>query len=201
MTEDYRQAIAAKYRAILLFGPPGSGKGTQGRILGQVPGYWFVSMGEILRSLDTTTEPGQQVQQHLRRGELVPAQLVISVWMQYMDDPSEAGFQPDGDLLVLDGLPRNVDQAKLLQPHVRIERIIHLAADQSQLIERIRNREQERQDDANDDIIRHRFDVYREQTAPLLEHYPGDLIANVDATRIPLAVLQQIVGVLLANQE
>lgn len=90
MADDNQQAIAEKYRAIVLLGPPGSGKGTQGCILGEVPGYWFISMGEILRSLKSKTQPGRQIQQHLHGEELVPAQLVISVWMQHMRNLSLA---------------------------------------------------------------------------------------------------------------
>lgn len=203
MTEDCRQAMAEKYRTILLIGPPGSGKGTQGRILGEVPNYWFVSMGELLRSLNTTTEPSRQVQQHLRRGELVTAQLVIYVWTKYMNDLSEAGLRPQHDLLVLDGLPRSVEQAKLHQPHVQVERGIHLACDdQSLLIERIRSRNAGRQDDANDDVIHDRFHVYREQTAPLLDdQYLGDKVTKIDATASPLRVLHEIVRSLVLGDK
>lgn len=194
---DNQQATDKKYRAIVLLGPPGSGKGTQGRNLGEVPGYWFVSMGEILRSLDTKTQPGRQIQQHLHSGELVPAKLVISVWMQYVGDLSATGFDPHRDVLVLGGLPRNIEQVELLRPHVRVERVIYLACDDESLLsERIRGRDAGRQDD----VIRHRFNVYREQTAPLLDHYGGERATKVDATNSPLRVLHEIVESLVTRE-
>ena len=158
-------------------------------------------MGEILRSLDTQVEPGRQIQQHLHSGELVPAHLVISVCMQYMAEQAGSGFRPSEHILVLDGLPRDLEQAKLLQSNVQIECVVHLVCDdESILFERIRHRDVERQDDAKDDIIRHRFDVYREQTAPLLDRYPSDLIVTVDAARAPIEVLEQIVSALTSHQ-
>lgn len=186
-----------RLRAVLLIGPPGSGKGTLGRILGSVPGFSFVSMGEVLRSLDPQTEPGRTIHEHVRAGELVPSGLVVSAWDRHLEKEVEAGFQPQTKLLVLDGLPRNVEQAELLSPRIEMKQVIHLICeDDDVLIERIRQRDDGRKDDIDDDVIRHRFDVYREQTLPLLHWYPQETVASVDATGSPLEVLCQTAIVL-----
>jgi len=197
MANQSGNGASKEYHAILLFGPPGSGKGTQGRILGEVPGFCLVSMGDVLRSLDPSGNPGREVHRHLRAGTLVPSELVIAVWKKHMEKRVAARFDPRRGLLVLDGLPRNVEEAKMLVPYVGIERVIHLACEnEAILIDRIRRRSREgdRPDDTNDAVVQHRFDVYRTETLPVLDRYPPQAIAVVEAARTPLQVLHQIVG-------
>lgn len=199
MTDNENQPTVHRIRAVLLMGPPGSGKGTQGRILGKVPGFSFVSMGDLLRSLDPSREPGRAIHAHLRAGELVPAKLVLSAWDQYLESRVEAGLQPREEQLVLDGFPRNIEQAELLEPRVEIQQVIHLACDDDEiLMERIRQRNDGRTDDADANVIRHRFEVYRKQTVPLLDWYPRESITSVDGKRSPLGVLCQIVNALIS---
>lgn len=191
------QTEAAKYNSVLLLGPPGSGKGTQGQALGRLPGYLFVSMGQLLRSLDAETVLGRKSHHFLKSGDLVPPELVIEVWRNHMRAQPVDRFNPETDLAILDGLPRNIDQAELLQQFIHIHRVIHLSCghDIASLIERIRERAQGRDDDSNEAVIRHRFDVYRAETEPLFDWYPANLVATVDALRSPLEVLKQVVQV------
>lgn len=183
--------------AVLLFGPPGSGKGTMGLALGTLPGCTFVSMGETLRSVDPETDSGRRIREIQRKGDFVPADLVISVWIQRMKKLARQGFRPDQDLLALDGLPRTRQQAELLGSHLHIQQVIHLACDDRSLLEqRIRNRDAGREDDTDASVIRHRFDVYEEQTEPLLQWYPEEKISTVDAALPPMEVLGGIIGAL-----
>jgi adenylate kinase len=200
--EDKGVAVERKYRAIELFGLPGTGKGTQGRILGEVPGLYYFGCGDVLRSLGSETDNGREVQQRIDRGELVPDELVVSIWEEHMERAvAEGRFDPDRELLVLDGLPRTVPQAEMLESRLTVERLLYLTCrDERVLIERIlqRRQQQGRADDADETLIRRRFQIYREQTAPVLDHYPASLVREIAGDRSPLVVLHEIVEELLS---
>ena len=104
-----------QWRAILLFGAPGSGKGTQGKILGSIPGFCHLSCGDVFRGMDLRTKVGQAFLKYSSEGKLVPDDVTVDLWRQHMANMVTLGkFKPEIDHLVLDGIPRNVDQAKLL---------------------------------------------------------------------------------------
>src|SRR3954447_5864526 len=97
-----------KYKSILLFGAPGSGKGTQGKILSAIPGFYHTSTGDIFRTLDLQSEAGRGFWEHARRGGLVPDEFTINVWKNYIKGMEMINqFHPETDILVLDGVPRN----------------------------------------------------------------------------------------------
>lgn len=184
------------YRAVLLFGAPGVGKGTQGKILGVIPGFLHLSMGDVFRSLDKDSELGKRVRSFSSHGELVPDDITLQVWAEHVAAQVDAGkYNPEKDILLLDGIPRNLAQANLLDQHIEPLRVIHLAAsDQDAMVERLRRRaiKEKRADDANEDLIRRRWDVYRDDTQPVLDHYPRAIIAEIDAIGTPAEVLQRI---------
>jgi adenylate kinase len=203
MTTDHEQNADARFRTLLLIGPPGAGKGTLGGILGQVPRFFFVSMGALLRSVPPDTETGRQILEEQKSGNLVPSESVVSVWAEYMHQHIGEDFEPDRDTLVLDGLPRNVEQAEMLEPHASIERVIHLVCSHKEiLMRRIRNRwaSQERRDDADEAVIQRRFDIYREQTEPVFEYYAQTPLSTIDATLTPLRVLCQVAEALVTHR-
>ncbi|MDZ4287921.1 MAG: nucleoside monophosphate kinase, partial [Prosthecobacter sp.] len=108
-----------KYRAILLFGPPGSGKGTQGKALGSLPGFFHCSCGDVFRSMDLRTELGRAFLEHSSQGRLVPDEITIQLWLARIRSCVETGvFKPDEDRLVLDGIPRIARQAALMDEMV-----------------------------------------------------------------------------------
>lgn len=186
----------SQWKSVLLFGAPGAGKGTQGRILGCVPGFVHVAMGDLFRSLDPDSELGRTVQRYASRGELVPDEITIDLWRRSVEALVERGdFDPDKDVLVLDGLPRNVEQAKLLAPCVRPLLVLHLdARDEEELLRRLRKRalKEGRADDAREEVVRHRLEVYRSQTAPVLAQYPPEIVVRIEATGAPIQVLSRI---------
>ena len=107
--------MADRYRTILLFGAPGSGKGTQGKTLGTIPGFYHSATGDIFRTLDLKSEMGRKFSEFAGRGELVPDEFTIKLWKQYIKGVELINqFHPETEILVLDGLPRNGTQAKLL---------------------------------------------------------------------------------------
>src|SRR5271169_6033686 len=127
-----------KYRAILLFGAPGSGKGTQGKILGTIPNYFHCACGEVFRGLSVHSEIGKIFLDYSSRGQLVPDEPTIALWQQYIEGMTKSGhFRPEEDTLVLDGIPRNAGQAAMLDKTLDVRAIIYLDCPQlDKLVER-----------------------------------------------------------------
>jgi adenylate kinase len=198
---------APPYPAALIFGVPGAGKGTQGEILTRVPGFFHLSSGVIFRKLDPKSEEGRTIRDYAARGELAPDDLTIRIWYSWVQAQRAADrFRPAEHLLLLDGIPRNINQCKMLERHVDVKVIVHLmCADEEAMIDRIRRRAilEDRPDDASESVIRRRFEVYRKETEPVLNYYPAEIIKNVESTGIHAEVLlhclQHLVPVLRSN--
>jgi adenylate kinase len=193
-----------RYKAILLFGAPGSGKGTQGKILGAIPGFFHSSTGDIFRSLDLQSPTGRTVWEFVSKGKLVPDALTINIWKQYLQGMELINqFHPETEIIVLDGLPRSVDQARILEGTLDVLKVIHLVADQAKMVERLRRRalKENRVDDASDEVIGRRFDVYQKETEPVLEYYATDKIVTIDAAQSQIRVLSEIIRVLVPLKE
>ncbi len=194
-----------RYKTILLFGAPGAGKGTQGKILGQIPGFFHLACGDVFRSLDTTSELGQEFLKFSSKGELVPDSLTVEMWRQNMKAQTTLShFKPDVDLLVLDGIPRSTPQAQALEKYVDVLCVIHLVcSDVGRMIERMKRRaiKENRLDDADESVIRKRFEIYNSETSPVLNHYSPDIVHEVDAVGSPASVLQHVLEVLVPVQD
>lgn len=177
------------YRAVLLFGAPGVGKGTQGQRLGGLPHFVHLSTGEMFRSLDKNSPLGKEVRGFTERGVLVPDELTIRIFHDAVHRLiASRRFDPARDTLVLDGVPRNVHQCRILDREIRVVRIIHLvSSNEEAMVARMKKRAQleGRKDDADEAVIRRRFDVYRRETEPVLGHYPAELILEIDALGTP----------------
>jgi adenylate kinase len=196
-----RIIIPFEYQAVLLIGLPGSGKSTQGKILAALPGIHYWKASEALRAIDPATDIGGTIHQNISRGELVPDELAVSLCLRDLAAHVLAGaYQPATDLVVLDGIPRTVRQAALLDERVVIIKILHLFCnDVEQVVERLRRRaiEQGRADDADERVIRHRLDVYQRDTALVFEYYPAERMARIDALKSPAEVFDQILHVMI----
>jgi len=194
-----------RYKTILLFGAPGSGKGTQGKILGSIPGFFHTACGDIFRSLDLSSEMGRIAWEYSSRGELVPDEFTVKLWKQYIKGMEMVHqFHPETEILVLDGIPRNVMQAQLLEDTLEILKVIHLrCTDMKKMVERLRRRalKENRLDDANDKVIQHRLEVYETETRPVLDYYPPNSIVKVDATKSQIRVLSDIIKILVPLKE
>ena len=185
-----------RFQAVLLFGMPGVGKGTQGQLLGKIRGLFHLSTGAIFRSLADNTDDGRLVADRLRHGQLVPDDLTIEVWTHWLATHVEAGdFQPDHQVLLLDGIPRNVHQCERLEDLIDVLQVIYLNPPSDEpIVQRLRQRAliEGRSDDADDAIIRRRIEVYRRETAPILNYYPANLIHEIDPMGSPAEVLKRI---------
>lgn len=196
--------MADRYRTILLFGAPGSGKGTQGKILGQIPGFHHSATGDIFRTLDLQSEMGRKFWEFAGRGELVPDEFTIKLWKQYIKGQELVNqFHPETEILVLDGIPRNVTQARLLEDTIEPVAIIYLRADRSKMVERLRRRalKENRFDDASDEVINKRMEVFGRETRPVLDLYSPDLVHRLDATWSQIRVLSEILKILVPLKE
>ena len=187
-----------KKPAILILGAPGAGKGTQGAILAQIPRFYHYSSGDVFRQLDTRTDLGCKFVEYSKRGELVPDELTVQLWASHMDDlVTSHRYKPDIDILLLDGIPRNQDQAKMLEDHVEIHAVFHLSCpNRGELARRLRKRalKEQRLDDASEVVIQHRIKTYEDETKPILDYYGENLQCDIDATQSPAKVVYDILA-------
>lgn len=163
---------------LLFLGPPGAGKGTQAQRLAVSHQLLHLSTGDLLRAeVQSGTDLGREAEAVMARGELVSDALVLAIVRSRLEG------HPGGWLL--DGFPRNLAQAEALDELLDtlsqgIELVVLMELDDAVLLQRLLARG--RSDD-NESVIRHRLQVYREQTAPLIEHYSGlGLLQSVEAS-------------------
>jgi adenylate kinase len=163
---------------LILTGPPGAGKGTQAERLAARCGIPQISTGNMLReAVASGSELGERVKGIMDRGELVPNEVVIALVRERLArDDCAPGF-------ILDGFPRTSDQAKVLDEilceFVREPvRVVCLDVAEQELVDRILSRGEGRADD-NEETVRRRLEVYRTETAPVLDHYAAAL-ARID---------------------
>jgi adenylate kinase len=163
---------------VVLVGPPGAGKGTQATTLSDKLGVPHISTGDLFRAhINDETELGRKVKGYLDAGQLVPDEVTNELVRERLERPdTEVGF-------LLDGFPRTVTQANLLNKILaeddhRLDAVIELQVDEDVLVRRLLARGR---DDDTEDVIRHRQQVYRSETAPLLDYY-HDVLITVDGT-------------------
>ena len=189
---------------VIMFGPPGAGKGTQAQLMQEKHRIKQLSTGDMLRGeVASESHLGQRLKDILDAGELVPDSIMIELIANCISEPEcEKGF-------ILDGFPRTVAQAEALSDMLRhmarrIDHVIVLKVDEDALIGRIRGRAAEtggaRSDD-NEDILKNRLRVYNEQTAPILPYYREKaLLREIDGMQPIEDVTAQIEAVLAQPQ-
>ncbi len=158
---------------LILFGPPGSGKGTQASKLEKAYGMVHISTGDLFRSeIENGTDLGKQAQGYMARGELVPDEVTIAMLRNRMLAHNEAkGF-------IFDGFPRTAPQAQALDKLLsdmkqQIDALIMLEVPEEEIVHRIliRGVDSNRSDDCDENVIRTRFQVYQSKTAPIYNYY------------------------------
>src|SRR5471030_3304893 len=186
------------YKSLLLFGAPGSGKGTQGKILGTIPGFYHCACGDVFRAVDVLSDFGKAFLEYSSKGQLVPDDISIGLWSAQIDSMVRAArYKPDIDFLVLDGIPRNVNQAKILSSKLDVRRIFHLECpDKSKVYDRLQRRalKENRLDDINEEVIERRQKVYIEETKPVLDFYGEKLTTEINTDQWPYQVLRDILN-------
>lgn len=185
---------------LILLGPPGAGKGTQAERIVAGFGIPQLSTGDMLReAVELGTKTGVHAKEIMERGDLVPDDLVVSVVADRLDHPDAAnGF-------ILDGFPRTLAQAEALdkelyQRGLRLDAVLELRVDKSVLIDRVKTRAQQtaargevvRSDDTPE-VCERRLDIYRAQTAPVIDHYRSQgLLTSIDGLQPIEAVAEDL---------
>jgi adenylate kinase len=179
-----------RYPAILIFGAPGAGKGTQAKLLAEDKKYFHFSTGDMFRGLKDNpemrdSEIGKKISTLISGGNFVPDDLTVQLFNKTLGEYVAQGkYNPAVQTLILDGIPRNIAQIPMVNETIEIKKIIYLYASNLEVfVERLSKRAllENRADDANPVTIRKRYDVYRVQTEPMLEKYPKEIILKFDA--------------------
>ena len=184
---------------IVLFGAPGCGKGTQAQRLKEHYGIDHVSTGEVIRSeIRSGTELGRSMEEYIREGRLAPDEIVIGMIEHYVTEHMNARG------CIFDGFPRTTVQAeefdKILAKHgLQVDIMVDIHVPEEELVRRIllRGKESGRADDASEEVIRGRLDVYRMQTAVVAEYYAAQgKYASVNGTGTMEEVFARIADVI-----
>jgi len=189
METDDKSGAPEIYKAILIFGPPGVGKGTQAKLLGNDKKYLHFSTGEMFRALKDNprmkdTELAHKIQELISSGNFVPDDLTIQLFYKTLEEyVSEGKYDPLSQTLILDGIPRNPSQVDLIQDRIEVIKIISLVVNEDDvLVERLKSRAliEGRKDDSDEKVIRKRLEIYKKDTAAVLEKYDRGLVLNVN---------------------
>ena len=167
------QEIRIKMKNIIIFGAPGSGKGTQSDKLIDKYGFNHISTGDVLRAeIKNGTELGKTAQQYIEQGQLIPDDLMISILASVYD-----GFGRGHKGVIFDGFPRTIPQAEALKQMLsergdKVAAMLELDVPEDELMKRLvlRGQQSGRADD-NEETIKKRLTVYHQQTMPLIEWY------------------------------
>ncbi|MBM3846178.1 MAG: nucleoside monophosphate kinase [Verrucomicrobia bacterium] len=186
------------FKTILLFGAPGSGKGTQGKILGSIPGFFHFACGDAFRNLRIDDPLGRTFIEYSSKGQLVPDGTTIELWQRNIKaSTSNGSFHPERDILVLDGIPRNPSQAEMLKHTLDVRAVFHLTcSNMNKMVERLQRRalRDNRLDDAHLEVIHKRLQTYEQETKPVLDYYGPKLVHDVDSSESPMDVLRRILN-------
>jgi adenylate kinase len=171
----------------LLFGPPNAGKGTVGKYLSTLNNTHVVTMSSVLHGVEGRL--GDHIRRYMDNAQLVPCDAVNAAFNQYLcQQHREGGYDPQAQLLVIDGYPRTTEQVRTLDELATVTNVLYLQVPDQELVRRARERGR-----ADDDKIWTRLQDYTEQTEPILQHY-ASRVARIMGTRPPheVGVMAQV---------
>jgi len=185
--------------AFLIFGAPGSGKGTVGAKLAAVAmGVKHLSTGDIFRGLSPASENGKLFASYANAGKLVPDEVTIQIFSRYVGGLIDTNkFDPAKQAFFLDGIPRTVEQAKLIKSVVVVKHIFVLEiTDYSVIIERLLKRAaiEGRKDDIHESVVRARINEYETKTAAVLGTYDPSIITKINGAQTQDEVFRDVLN-------
>ena len=160
---------------IVIFGAPGSGKGTQSEKMIEKYGFGHISTGDVLRDqIKKGTELGKTAKSYIDNGQLIPDDLMVSILADVYDT-----FGPDHKGVIFDGFPRTIPQAEALKKMLadrghKVAAMIELDVPEDELMKRLKRGQESGRSDDNAETIKKRLGVYHNQTAPLIEWYANE---------------------------
>lgn len=175
--------------AVLIFGPPGSGKGTVGVKLAATTQLKHLSTGDIFRGIAPSSENGKLIASYSSAGKLVPDEATTQIFERFVKGLIDTNkLNPEKDILLLDGIPRTPDQVDLIRTVVNVKHVFVLEIkDDATIIRRLLNRAkiEGRKDDADESVIKNRLVEYREKTAAVLSKYDPKIITRITGDHSP----------------
>ncbi len=199
----------AQIKSYLVFGPNGIGKGTNAKAAGMLPGYLHFSTGDMFRALVARVKEGNaselelRIDKTMKSGGLVDDQTTVDLARQNLQGAvDDGGFNPETDYVLLDGLPRNRKQARMIADFIDVVSVLHVTASRQVAVERITGRAklEGRKDDQDAESVGKRLDIFFENAADILAHYDSGFdgrteydsrkIHYIDANQRPAAVLK-----------
>ena len=199
----------SRFKTFLVFGPNGIGKGTNAKAAGALPGYLHFSTGDMFRALvarvkdGTASELEKRIDRTMKSGGLVDDETTVKLARENLESAvSRGSFNPATDYLLLDGLPRNVEQAKMIEPFIDLCGVLHVTADREVAVARITGRAQKegRKDDQDAEAVGRRLDIFFDNAARILAcydknfsgemTYSSEVIHYINADQRPVGVLR-----------
>ncbi len=184
---------------IILFGPPGSGKGTQSKLLAEKFGFIHLSTGDVCREeIKQGTPEGLEAKRLIDGGNFFPDALAYKIVQKFLDKHSRA------EGIIYDGMPRNINQIPvfadmLAKQQGKVDLAVELAAGKEEVIQRLLKRGETsgRPDDSERSIIEKRLRIYEEVTAPIAEYYKNlGVFHQIDASGTPAQVLERLAALI-----
>ena len=205
----------AKFNSYLIFGPNGIGKGTNAKAIGVLPGYLHFSTGDMFRALvarvkdGTASELERQIDRTMKSGGLVDDQTTVRLAHENLEALSASGrLDPKSGFVLLDGLPRNREQAEMIEEFIKVLGVLHITADREVAVARITGRAkiEGRKDDQDSEAVGRRLDIFFENAAKILSFYDknfngsmtydSNIIHYINADQRPAKVLRDCLAYL-----
>ncbi len=184
------------YNSILLFGCPGSGKGTQGKLIARNNMFFFFSLGELFRKFKITDSLGKIYQEFASSGKSLPDEYAINICKKALCcNVFLRNFNPIEQILVLDGFPRSYKQYKEMDNFINIKVAIYLLCDNDIALKRILHRKKNKSnriEDQKKQIILNRINEYRNTIEPLIELIPKEKVVKLNSERSRKEIFKDI---------